>query len=59
MGFDWKWEWFQLDMGGLVHPQFGLLCGAALPGAFFRKTRRLCKNTIFDRFADDFPLKLT
>ena len=27
--------WFGLEMGGLVHPQFGLLCGAALPGAFF------------------------
>ena len=30
---------FGLEMEGLVHPQSGLLCGAALPGAFFsRKT---------------------
>ena len=24
-----------MEMGVLVHPQLGLLCGAALPGAFF------------------------
>ena len=40
-------------MEGLVHPQSGLLCGAALPGAFFsRKTRPSGKNIIFM----DFPM---
>ena len=43
---DWMIRWllignggFGLEMVGLVHPQSGLLCGAALPEAFFsRKT---------------------
>ena len=35
----------------LLHPQSGLLCGAALPGAFFlRKTLLLRKTMIFDDF---------
>ena len=33
-------QWIELRLGVLVHPQFGLLCGAALPGAFFPR-----KNT--------------
>ena len=42
---------FGLEMEGLVHPQSGLLCGAALPGAFFsRKTWPSWKNMIFDDF---------
>ena len=39
------WIFGYLDSGqnnGLMHPQSGLLCGAALPGAFFlRKNRSL------------------
>ena len=38
-----------LEMGGLVHPQLGLLCGPALPGAFcYRKTWLLRKSMIFN-----------
>ena len=31
----WFFGWFPLEMGVLVHPQFGLLWPASLPGAFF------------------------
>ena len=36
-----------LKIGGLVHPQLGLLCGAALPGAFFQTNSTFYKKTIF------------
>ena len=37
-----------MEMGVLVHPQLGLLCGAALPGAFFsQKNTPLKKKTLF------------
>ena len=41
-----------MKMVVLVHPQLGLLCGAALPGAFFvlRKTVLLRKNMNFNDF---------
>ena len=35
-GFGWIQIWIWMDL----HPQLGLLCGAALPGAFFSR-----KNT--------------
>ena len=38
---------FGLEMGGLVHPQSGLLCGAALPGAFFSEKHDLREKTLF------------
>ena len=35
-----------------MHPQLGLLCGAALPGAFFiGKTSLFRKNMIFDNLS--------
>ena len=38
-------------MGVLVHPQLGLLCGAALPGSFFsQKNTPFQKNNDFDDF---------
>ena len=40
-----------MKMGVLVHPQLGLLCGAALPFFLFRrKTSLFRKNMIFDDF---------
>ena len=40
-------QWILMKMGVWVHPQLGLLCGAALPGAFFlRKTALLTKKMI-------------
>ena len=40
-GFGFGFEWIWMDL----HPQLGLLCGAALPGAFFsRKNTSVCKN---------------
>ena len=53
-GFGWIWIWMDLDLDGFLwiwmdgfgwiwmdlHPHSEILCGAALPGAFFsRKTR--------------------
>ena len=38
---------FWLEMGGLVHLQLGLLCGAALPGAFFKKIMTFLKKHEF------------
>ena len=35
-------SWILMKMWVLVHPQLGLLCGAALPGAFFR--RKTCPS---------------
>ena len=37
---------FRLEMGVLVHPQSGLLCGAALPG-FFQKNMTFVKKHAF------------
>ena len=31
----WMFGWVSIGIGGLVHPQSGLLCGAALPGCIF------------------------
>ena len=39
LGFGFGWIWMDL------HPQLGLLCGAALPGAFFsQKNITFVKN---------------
>ena len=35
-----------LKMGVLVHPQLGLLCGAALPGAFFAEKHNFYEKHI-------------
>ena len=46
MDFYWKWGVW-IGNGVLVHPQFCLLCGAALPGAFLKKSMTFMKNLIF------------
>ena len=48
-------------MGVWVHPQLGLLCGAALPGPFFslRKAAPLRKTHFYLWFSNDFELILT
>ena len=44
-------RWILIGMGVLEHPQFGLLCGAALPGAFFLEKHAFHqKNMISDDF---------
>ena len=41
-------QWILIEMGVLVHPQHGLRCGEALPGAFFlRKTTLSQKKYVF------------
>ena len=41
---------FGLDLGGLVHPQSGLLCGAALPEAlFFQEKHDFSKNILLNK----------
>ena len=43
-----------------MHPQLGLLCGAALlPAFFYRKTAHVMKKKCFPRFPNDFSLKWT
>ena len=39
-----------MEMGSLVHPQLGLLCGAALPGFFSQKISTSGNNMIFHDF---------
>ena len=43
----------------LVHPQLGLLCGAALPGAFFSSEKHDCllEKHYFSYFLNEFPKK--
>ena len=45
-----------MEMGVLVHPQLGLLCGAALPGCFFLKKQHL-KRQVLSWFLNDVSLK--
>ena len=41
-------SWILMKMWVLVHPQLGLLCGAALPGAFFLSEKpHFWENTLF------------
>ena len=40
-------EWMLLKIKVLVHPQLGLLCGAAQPGVFF-----CLKNAFFEKKHD-------